>query len=174
MTPLTPDCGACAALCCMAFAFEPGEAFPLAKPAGAACPKLGPGDRCGVYDDRASLGFHGCIAFDCLGAGQRVTQELFGGRHWRDDPALVGPMIDAFRALRQVHELLELVQVSGRLPLDPAQAAERAALLALLDPAEGWDRGALSAFAAGPLAARGRAYVAGLRAPAEGLRPAPA
>lgn len=164
-----PDCTACAALCCMAFAFEPGGDFPIDKPAGLPCPNLS-GDRCAVHARRAALGFHGCIGFDCLGAGQRVTQEVFAGRHWRDDPALAVPMIEALRAMRAVHRAIELLRLAERLPLSGAEAGERAALLAALDPAGGWHAAALAGFEGGVLAKRASAFLSGLRDRAAGLR----
>ena len=174
MTLLVPACGACAALCCMAFAFEPGEDFALAKPAGVACPNLGADDRCRVHDDRERLGWHGCIRFDCKGAGQRVTQEVFGGRHWRDRPELAVPMIEAFRIVRGLHEVLELVVLTDRLPLTGAEAARRGELIARLDPPGGWSRAALADPATAALVDEARAFLASLRERARGLRPASA
>jgi hypothetical protein len=66
---------------------------------------------------RAERGFRGCIAFDCLGAGQRVTQELFGGRSWKDDGALIGPMSRAFSVLLRRHEQLLLLEQAEALDL---------------------------------------------------------
>lgn len=169
MTALAADCSSCVALCCMAFAFDTGDAFPIDKPAGSPCPKLS-GHMCSVHAERGRLGFHGCIGFDCLGAGQRVTQEVFPGQDWRDSPELIVPMIDAFRAMRAVHQTLELVLLAERLPLSPDEAGERAALLALLEPPEGWDAAALAGFEGGPTEARARAFLASLRGKAGQLR----
>lgn len=169
MTALAADCSSCVALCCMAFAFDTGDAFPIDKPAGSPCPKLS-GHMCSVHAERGRLGFHGCIGFDCLGAGQRVTQEVFPGQDWRDSPELIVPMIDAFRAMRAVHQTLELVLLAERLPLSPDEAGERAALLALLEPTEGWDAAALAGFEGGPTEARARAFLASLRGKAGQLR----
>jgi hypothetical protein len=121
---LRPDCDRCAALCCVGLAFDRSPRFALAKRAGQPCPHLGR-HGCRIHREREQRGFGGCVDYDCLGAGQRVTQELFGGRSWRDDPALLTPMLDAFLALREVHEHLALLATATTLPLTPAQARER-------------------------------------------------
>ena len=106
---LRPDCARCAALCCVAFAFERSADFAIDKPAEAPCPKLDACGRCRIYARRQDRGFGGCIQYDCLGAGQRVVQQTFGGEAWMDDPALLRPMLRAFETMRGVHELLALL-----------------------------------------------------------------
>lgn len=116
-----------------------------------------------MHAARETLGFHGCIGFDCLGAGQRIAHEVFPGQHWRDSPELIPRMIEAFRALRAVHAALELVEAAGHLPLGDEAASERAALLQLLDPEGGWTETELAGFAVGPLPKRVAAFLSGLR-----------
>ncbi|WP_369138508.1 pentapeptide repeat-containing protein [Modestobacter versicolor] len=103
---LTADCSRCAALCCVLPAFAASADFAIDKPAGAPCPNLLADDRCGVHDQLRDRGFPGCVVFDCLGAGQRLTQETFGGRSWRDDPATARAMAATFPVMRQLTELL--------------------------------------------------------------------
>src|SRR6185503_16885503 len=96
-TPMPPtrwrgDCSCCAALCCVSFAFDRSELFAFDKAAGEPCALLGPQHACSIHAERARRGFGGCIAYDCLGAGQRVTEEVFGGRSWQAEPALARPM----------------------------------------------------------------------------------
>lgn len=137
---LRPDCSRCAALCCL-LAFDRSALFALDKAAGRPCPYLDARHRCAIHPEREQRGFAGCVHYDCLGAGQRVTQELFGGRSWRDDPALTGPMLAAFLDLRQVHEWLWLLDATTGLPLDAGQRRRRETLQEALrasrhDPAE--------------------------------------
>jgi hypothetical protein len=142
MTPSTlrGDCAQCAALCCVALAFDRSPLFAFDKLAGEPCANLSAKGRCTIHVERAAKGFAGCEAYDCLGAGQAVTQGLFGGRNWRDDPALLAPMMRAFAVLRPAHEALALLREARRLPL-PAVAARRLeAAEHELDPAEGWTR----------------------------------
>ncbi|MFC4067598.1 pentapeptide repeat-containing protein [Actinoplanes subglobosus] len=46
------------------------------------------------------------MVFDCFGAGQRITQETFGGRDWRSAPELSGDMFALLPVVRQLHELM--------------------------------------------------------------------
>ena len=167
---LQGDCATCAGLCCIAFAFEPSESFGCDKPAGVPCPHLTRADGCAIHADRAARGFSGCIGYDCLGAGQRVTQELVPGQHWRQSEAIRQRMLSAFRALREVHRLLDLLQLAGRLPLDPAQQDARNRLIAALLPAGGWTEAALAEVEAGPVPAAVAQFLTGLRGAAAGLR----
>ena len=99
---LEADCTACAALCCVAPAFAKSSDFAINKPAGKACPNLADDFRCGIHQQLEPRGFHGCVVFDCFGAGQRITQETFGGRDWRSAPE----MLATLPIMRQLHELM--------------------------------------------------------------------
>ncbi|MGI9009520.1 MAG: pentapeptide repeat-containing protein [Streptosporangiaceae bacterium] len=103
---LRADCTRCAALCCVVPAFAASADFAITKPAGTPCPNLGAGFRCSIHDRLRPAGFGGCAAFDCFGAGQALVQQTFGGRDWRTEPDLAGPMFAAFPVLRQLHELM--------------------------------------------------------------------
>ena len=115
------DCSRCAALCCIAYPSEDMPGFAASKAAGEACPKLTSEGRCSIYETRAEEGFGGCIRFECFGAGQHVVQKLFEGRDWRGNAALLGPMIDAFLAMRPVSDLAYLVE--SALGLDLPQSS---------------------------------------------------
>jgi uncharacterized protein YjbI with pentapeptide repeats len=106
MAELVADCARCAGLCCVAPAFAKSADFAIDKPAGRPCPNLADDFRCGIHDRLAERGFRGCTVFDCFGAGQRITQETFGGRDWRTSPELAGPMFAALPVVRQLHELM--------------------------------------------------------------------
>lgn len=54
----------------------------------------------------AAAGFPGCTVFDCLGAGQKVTQVTFSGHTWRDEPDSQELMFAAFHVMRPLHEIL--------------------------------------------------------------------
>ena len=102
------DCRRCAGLCCVALAFDRSALFGEDKPAGQVCRHLSPADRCCIHADRASSGYAGCVAYDCLGAGQLATQ-LFGGRSWRDCADGGRAMFAAFAQARRVHEWRQLL-----------------------------------------------------------------
>lgn len=159
MTKITlrPDCGRCAALCCVALAFDRGALFGFDKAAGEACAHLTVCGRCAIHRSRARRGFGGCVGYDCLGAGQRVTQDLFGGRTWRDDPALLAPMSEAFVVVRRAHDLLMLLRQARRLPLSGNERRRSAELAASLVAAEA------SATEVAGLEVEARGFLRGLR-----------
>jgi hypothetical protein len=157
------DCSRCAALCCLSLAFDRGEHFAFDKPAGEPCPLLTPAHACSIHGERASLGFSGCITYDCRGAGQRVTQEVFGGRSWQAAPELGRAMLEAFWRMRRVHELLAALALTDRLELGPAQQTQRRELAHRLDPPGGFDRDTLDALPLEALSVEVRALLAGLR-----------
>jgi len=160
---LKPQCEDCAALCCVVFAFDKSESFGIDKAAGEVCPNLDTCGRCTVFEERETLGFKGCIAYDCYGAGQRVTREVFGGRTWRDDPTLTNRMGDALSVLRQVHEQLLLLGAAEKLPLDECERKELDGLREILEPETAWSEEGLKAFPAARTARKVSAFLTGLR-----------
>jgi len=144
MVDFTSDCKNCAALCCMALAFDKGEMFAFDKPAGVPCQHLN-GPLCGVHTQLEAEGLTGCVQYQCDGAGQRVVQEVFASQSWQKTPALLHPMLEAFSQMRQVHGLLALLTSAKALPLQGAQQAALEALMAQLSP-EAWTPQALAEF----------------------------
>ena len=159
---LRADCSKCAALCCVAFAFDKGEDFAIDKPPHVACDKLNNTFLCSIHANLSDEGFSGCARYDCLGAGQRVTQEVFGGQNWRDAPRLVAPMSDAFAVLRQIHRDLELLLAARALPLPAGKLTELDALIQDLAPDDGWSTDTLVEFAVSPTPKRVIAFLRGL------------
>jgi uncharacterized protein YjbI with pentapeptide repeats len=103
---LTADCERCFGLCCVAPGFAASADFAIDKPPGRPCPNLQPSFRCGIHEDLRGRGFRGCTAYDCFGAGQRVSQLTFGGMDWREAPDTAAQMFAVFAIARQLHELL--------------------------------------------------------------------
>ncbi|HEY8591072.1 MAG TPA: pentapeptide repeat-containing protein [Naasia sp.] len=103
---LVADCSRCVGLCCVALAFARSADFAFDKPAGEPCRHLAEDDRCRIHAELRPRGFRGCTAFDCFGAGQKVTQVVFGGSSWRDDAELRRRMFGVFPVVRGLHELL--------------------------------------------------------------------
>ena len=130
---LRADCARCAALCCVALAFDRSKLFAIDKAAGACCPHLGGAGKCRIHAERAVRGFGGCLGYDCLGAGQRVVQQLFGGASWQDEPALLQPMLHAFAVVGRVHELLALLEEAKKLPLSRPERRRLRALVRRLE-----------------------------------------
>jgi hypothetical protein len=120
---LAADCHRCAGLCCVVPAFAASADFAVDKPAGTPCLHLLGDDRCGIHDQLRERGFPGCVVFDCLGAGQRVTQLTFAGRDRRTDPAAAAGMAAVFPVMRQLTELLWHLTEAGTLTPDAAVGA---------------------------------------------------
>lgn len=116
--------------------------FAIDKPADRPCPNLRAEDfGCGIHDRLREKGFPGCIAYDCFGAGQRVTQSTFGGRTWRDHPDEASTIFPAFLAMTGVHEVLWHLDharsvAAGPLRAEVEQALERTDALGNLPPDE--------------------------------------
>lgn len=145
------DCSQCAALCCVAFSFEKSALFAFDKQSGIACTNLTGQGRCKIHHQLDNAGFTGCVQYTCLGAGQRVTQELFAGQSWQQTPSLLEPMMAAFQAMRQIHELLQLLNEAAKLALDPPKQQRLEQLADSLQPQQGWTLATLSAFERSPI-----------------------
>lgn len=159
----SPKCDACAALCCVMLPFDGGEDFGFDKAGGVACKHL-QAHACSIHADLEKRGFAGCLRYDCLGAGQRVVQEVFAGQSWRSDPSLTEPMEQAFRAMRRLHEDHALLDAAARLPLTSDENAQRLRLLADLGAADRQTQASLSAYEAGPKPRAVRDFLAQLKA----------
>lgn len=151
---LRADCSRCFGLCCVVPAFSASADFAIDKPAGQPCRHLRADSGCGIHRDLGKRGFRGCAVYDCFGAGQRVSQDTFGGRDWRLDPSVAREMGAVFPVVRQLHELLWYLTAALALPAAaPVHAELRRALrdtdslagrdagmLARLDVGEHWQR----------------------------------
>lgn len=113
---LQADCSRCAGLCCVAPAFSASADFAIDKPAGTPCRHLQDDFRCGIHDRLRPEGFPGCTVFDCFGAGQRITQETFAGRSWRESPELAAAQFAVLPVMRQLHEVLWHLAEAATLP----------------------------------------------------------
>lgn len=103
---LTADCTSCFGLCCVALPFSASIDFSIDKPAGEPCTNLRSDFRCGVHSDLREIGFRGCTVYDCLGAGQKISQVTYAGQDWRHHPSFSKQMYEVFPIMWQLHELL--------------------------------------------------------------------
>lgn len=147
----------------MALHFDEGEDFALHKPAGLPCPNLDNTLTCTIFDHLEESGFSGCARYDCRGAGQRVTQEVFAGKNWLDTPKLAVPMTRAFAAMRAVHEGLELLVAAQRIDLPEELELELDDLIEAYAPEDGWDEDSLQNFLASDAQTRLKAFLPRLR-----------
>lgn len=113
------DCGSCFGLCCVSLPFAASADFAVNKEAGQPCRNLQPDFRCGIHSSLRQQGFRGCTVYDCFGAGQKVSQQTYGGRDWRQSPENAKQMFEVFPVMRQIHELLWYLNEA--LAMEPAR-----------------------------------------------------
>lgn len=95
---LKSNCEECFGLCCVALYFSASEGFPVNKEAGEPCPNLSNDFRCLVHEELWTRGLKGCVAYDCFGAGQKVSRN----KEQKNSKL----MFKTFQIMRQLHELL--------------------------------------------------------------------
>ncbi|MDO3409875.1 pentapeptide repeat-containing protein [Saccharibacillus sp. CPCC 101409] len=126
---LKADCERCFGLCCAALPFAKSVDFAIDKAAGEPCRNLQGDYRCGIHTELRERGFRGCTVYDCLGAGQKVSQLTFAGVDWRERPETAATMFAALPIVWQLHELmLYLEELLGRAAASPLHARLREAL----------------------------------------------
>lgn len=103
---LSADCKNCFGLCCVALCFSALEGFPVNKEAGEPCLNLQKDFTCCIHKNLLETGLRGCIAFDCFGAGQKVSLVSYRGRDWRSSPEIANQMFKVFMVMQRLHELL--------------------------------------------------------------------
>ncbi|MFG1947081.1 pentapeptide repeat-containing protein [Nonomuraea sp. NPDC048826] len=123
----------------MALPFSRSADFAVDKAAGEPCRNLGADFRCGIHRDLRRKGFPGCVAYDCFGAGQKVSQVVYEGHDWRRRPGSAREMFAVFPVVRQLHELLWYLAEALALP---AARPLHADLRALQEETERLTRGA--------------------------------
>lgn len=112
------DCEKCFGLCCVALYFSASEGFPTNKDAGKPCINLQPDFKCSVHKNLRKNGLKGCIAYHCLGAGQKVSQVTYGGHSWKKSPEISKQMFDVFLVMRQLHEMIWYLTQAAILQTD--------------------------------------------------------
>jgi uncharacterized protein YjbI with pentapeptide repeats len=98
--------------------------FAIDEPAGTPCQNLDSDFSCAIQDSLRPRGFQGCTVFDCFGAGQNVSQNLFRGISWEAEPETAKDMLGAFKAVRQLHEMLWYLTEATDRTFDPDTARQ--------------------------------------------------
>lgn len=102
---LKSDCSKCSGLCCTALLFSEIDGFPENKPAGRPCSNLQKDFRCKIHEDLEKNKMKGCIGYDCFGAGQQVTQEIYLGQTWQNVPKQAKEIFDVFMTVFQLYQI---------------------------------------------------------------------
>lgn len=106
---LQADCQSCFGLCCTALNIAASSDFAIHKSAGTPCPNLKSDFSCQIHHKLRDQGFKGCTVFDCLGAGQKVSQTTFHGQDWRQFPEVSEKMFRVFPIMEQLYEMIAYV-----------------------------------------------------------------
>lgn len=106
---LKADCSSCFGLCCTALNIVASSDFAIDKPAGTPCSNLQKDFRCKIHTDLRNKGFKGCTVFDCLGAGQKVSQGTFKGKSWQEHPEIADKMFHVFPIMEQLYEMIAFI-----------------------------------------------------------------
>ncbi len=123
------DCSRCFGLCCTALSFERSAQFGHDKMAGQPCQYLQQDFRCRIHERLDDLGYGGCDAFDCLGAGPRASA-AFAAENWQRDPAVARKLYARFSQLLKLQEMRQALDTAASLEI-PAEAHQhRLALFA--------------------------------------------
>jgi Pentapeptide repeats (8 copies) len=104
-------------LCCVLLGFSRSADFPVDKAPGTPCPQLDEKHLCGVHESLTDLGFRGCVAYSCFGAGPVLTRRA-QGRTWVGDPVTQQVLSRAFPNLRLLHELARYLDEAASYPLN--------------------------------------------------------
>ncbi|WP_054743697.1 pentapeptide repeat-containing protein [Cellulosilyticum ruminicola] len=99
------DCMKCAGLCCVALYFAASDGFPMDKNSGVPCKFLDEGFMCNQHSALRSKGYKGCTTYECLGAGQKVTQVIYKGENWQSASQKKKEMIEVFIKVKKLQEM---------------------------------------------------------------------
>ncbi|MEH6945212.1 pentapeptide repeat-containing protein [Bacillus sp. JJ722] len=128
---LTANCENCFGLCCVALPFAKSADFAFDKDGGTPCRNLQSNYLCGIHKNLRKKGFRGCTAFDCFGAGQKVSQVTYKANDWRNNADFAKEMFGVFPIMHQLHEMLWYLNEA--LSLKVAQSLHSELLASLND-----------------------------------------
>ncbi|RDW17279.1 pentapeptide repeat-containing protein [Oceanobacillus chungangensis] len=117
---LKADCSKCFGLCCTALNIVASSDFAINKPAGTPCSNLQRDFRCKIHKNLRDKGFKGCTVFDCLGAGQKVSQDTFSGQNWQEHPEISKKMFSVFPIMEQLYEMIAFIAEALTFNISPS------------------------------------------------------
>ncbi len=115
---LSVDCEKCCGLCCVALYFSKSDGFPTDKAAGKPCINLMSDFCCCIHSKLIECKMKGCLAYDCFGAGQMVTQSIYHGSDWKSKSEISGQMFKVFLIVWQLHQMLWYLVEASSLVFD--------------------------------------------------------
>lgn len=113
---LVADCPKCMGLCCIALCHMKDDGFPADKKAGKPCRELNPDFTCAIYHQLLARNMKGCLAYDCLGAGQKATRICFPEgvlqTTSKNADAVFGVFLNVFKLHQCLFYLLEALSLA--------------------------------------------------------------
>ena len=109
------NCERCFGLCCTALPYAKSADFAVSKEGGIPCSNLQVDYRCRIHNNLRNSGYRGCTVYECYGAGQKVSQDTYNGKSWRDNPKLSREMFTVFPIMQQLYEMLYYLYEALRL-----------------------------------------------------------
>ncbi|WP_242450787.1 pentapeptide repeat-containing protein [Priestia endophytica] len=103
---LSSDCTSCFGLCCVALPYAKSADFAFDKDGGTPCRNLQDHYLCGIHDNLIQEGFRGCVAYECFGAGQKVSRIIYKGKEWKGNKQYAEQMFSVYPIVQQLHEML--------------------------------------------------------------------
>jgi len=100
------DCKNCFGLCCVALNFSKIDGFPNDKSIGEPCENLDEDFKCIIHGSDKYEKMRGCIGYDCFGAGQRISSEIYKGISWKDNRDISKEIFSVFIIIQELHEFL--------------------------------------------------------------------
>ncbi|MFZ7132157.1 MAG: pentapeptide repeat-containing protein [Eubacteriales bacterium] len=99
------DCDRCSGICCVALYCMKTDGFPENKEAGLPCKHLMSDFQCDIHTVLANKNMKGCLAYDCFGAGQKVTQSCYPNEDWKTNPEKANEIFQVFMVVFQLHQM---------------------------------------------------------------------
>jgi hypothetical protein len=124
------DCEKCSGLCCVALYCMKTDGFPDNKQAGIPCKHLLADFCCDIHGQLANKKMRGCLAYDCFGAGQKVTQSSYAKENWKTNPEKANEIFQVFMIVFQLHQMAWYLLEASSLVTDKRIIAEVDALIA--------------------------------------------
>ena len=81
------------------------DGFPADKEAGVPCKHLNESFGCEIHQRLADKKMKGCLAYDCFGAGQKVSQICCPDINWKTSPERAKEVYDVFSVVVQLHQM---------------------------------------------------------------------
>lgn len=137
---LRADCEKCFGLCCVALPYAKSADFATDKDGGSPCRNLQSNYLCSIHTDLRKKGFRGCSAYECFGAGQKVSQVTYNGKDWRTNKNTAQEMFAVYPIIQQLQEMLWylhevlMIQAAKSIHKDVQQMIEETEALTFHSP----------------------------------------